>query len=519
MVELKYTPLDEIDKIRTSLHAGFQTGKSKSLAYRKYQLLQLGHLLKENRARFVEAIHADMGRPVFETEFYEITGALTDITAAVKSLSSWAKPETSPFNFNWFAMRPRAHKVPKGVVLVITPFNYPVWLVVEPLIGALAAGCAVCLKPSESAAATSALWTELLPKYLDPDLVRVVNGAVPETTRLLELQWDHISYTGSGAVGRIVASAAAKHLTPVTLELGGKSPVIVDASADPALAARRVLLGRFVNAGQTCVSPDYVLVVKGIKDRFLQEVRKSYAAFTAASGDPSSKSGLAPTTFSHLIHSRAYARISGMLEKTRGKVIAGGERDEKENFVGLTVVEGVEKEDALMGEEIFGPVLPILEVEHVDEAIKFINGGDRPLALYVFANDKKVKDKVRNETISGTMAFNEVVIQLGAPGLPFGGTGASGYGYHRGKYGFDAFTHVRTEMDSPAFIDKILWWRFPPYTDAKLRAMLRMMKDGLPAKPKGPPRLDGASEGGWRKWAVVLLAVTAAAAAVKRARN
>ncbi|KAL1730895.1 Aldehyde/histidinol dehydrogenase [Schizophyllum commune] len=519
MAELQYTPLEEIEKIRASLHAGFATGKSKALAYRKYQLVQLGHLLKENRARFVEAIHADMGRPAFESEFYEISGALTDITAAVKNLSSWAKSETSPFDFNWFAMRPRAHKLPKGVVLVITPFNYPVWLVVEPLIGALAAGCAVCLKPSESAAATSALWTELLPKYVDPDLVRVVNGAVPETTRLLELQWDHISYTGSGAVGRIVASAAAKHLTPVTLELGGKSPVIVDASADPALAARRVLLGRFVNAGQTCVSPDYVLVAKDIKDRFLEEVRKTYAAFTSTAGDSSVKPALTPATFSHLIHTRAYARIAGLLEKTRGTIIAGGERDAKENFLGLTVVEGVDKGDALMGEEIFGPILPILEVENVDEAIKFINGGDRPLALYVFANDKKVKDKVRNETISGTMAFNEVVIQLGAPGLPFGGTGASGYGYHRGKYGFDAFSHIRTEIDSPAFIDKILWWRFPPYTDSKLRAMFRMMKDGLPAKPKGPPRLDGKSEGGWRKWAVVFLAVTAAAAAVKKAKD
>lgn len=512
MATLQYTPVDEIEKIRSRLQDGFKTGKTKSLEYRKYQLLQLAYLLKENRTRFIEAMRIDLGRPVFESEFYEIASCLGDIAVTVKSLDKWAKPEGVPFDINWFAMKPKTHKVPKGTILIITPFNYPVWLVMQPLMSAIAAGNAVCLKASENAPATTGLWTELMPKYLDPDLVQMVNGGVTETTRLLELQWDHISYTGSGTVGRIVAMAAAKHLTPVTLELGGKSPVVVDASCDIEMTAKRVLLGRFVNAGQTCVSPDYILVVKSVQDKFLAALQKTYKSFVNGDGPTP------PGSFSHIITDRAWGRISKLLENTRGKVILGGETDASQKHISLSVITDVPKDDSLMSEEIFGPVMPILPVEDLDEAIHYINSGDRPLAIYVFADDKKIKEKVRNETMSGTMAFNECMIQVGVNGLPFGGTGASGYGYHTGEHGYKSFSHMRAEIDNPKFVDKILWWRYPPYTDANIRAMKRVMRDGLPAKPKGPPSLSSGKSVSWGKWVMVLVAI-AAAAAVKKNRS
>ncbi|KAL1706589.1 Aldehyde/histidinol dehydrogenase [Schizophyllum commune] len=431
MTALEYTPIEDIDKIHAQLQAGFKSGKTRSLAYRKYLLLQLGYLIQENRTRFADSIHADLGRPKFETEFLEVNGFLQDVNAAIKNFQEWAKPVVPPFDIKTFAMKPKAHKIAKGVVLAITPFNYPLWLVTAPLISALAAGNTVCLKVAENAAATAALWAELVPQYFDPDVVRVINGGIPETTRVLELQWDHISYTGGGAVGRIVATAAAKHLTPVTLELGGKSPVIVHPSCDLELTAKRVLLGRYTNAGQTCVAPDYILVVKSIQGKFLEAVEKAHKSFT--DGDATTK----PGSYSNMITERAYNRVKKLLESTRGKLIIGGEMDDAKKHIALTVVNDVPKDDSLMSEEIFGPILPIIPVEDVDEAIDIINEGDRPLAIYVFANDEKVKDKVRTETISGSMAFNEVVLQVAN-------------GYHTGRFGFDTFSHMRSEIDSPS---------------------------------------------------------------------
>ncbi|KAL1746011.1 Aldehyde/histidinol dehydrogenase [Schizophyllum fasciatum] len=430
MTTVEYTQLEEIDKIYAQLQAGFKSGKTRSLAYRRYLLLQLGHLVEENRARFAEAMQIDLGRPRFECEYLEVNGSLLNINNTIRNFKDWAKPEKAPFDMNFFAMKPKALKVPKGVVLAITPFNYPLWLVVTPLMSALAAGNTVCLKVADSAAACAALWVELIPKYFDSDVVRVIVGGIPETTRVLELHWDHISYTGGGAVGRIVATAAAKHLTPVTLELGGKSPTIVHPSCDLDMAANRILLGRYTNAGQTCVAPDYILVVKSVQAKFLEAVAKAYKSFTG--GEETTK----PGSFSHLITDRAYNRVKKLLDSTRGTIVHGGEADEAHKHIPFTIVNNVPKDDSLMSEEIFGPILPIIPVEDVDEAINFINEGERPLAIYVFANDDKVKDKVRAETLSGTMAFNEVLLQAAD-------------GYHTGRHGFESFSHMRSEIDNP----------------------------------------------------------------------
>jgi len=287
-------------------------------------------------------------------------------------------------------MNPSIRKEPKGVVLIISPFNYPVFLSFAPLAAAIAAGNAVVLKPSEHAPAVNSLITELCAEYLDPQLIQVVNGAVPETTKLLELQWDHILYTGSGPVGKIVATAAAKHLTPVTLELGGKSPVIIDPRCDLKTAARRILWGKFANAGQTCLAPDYVLVPKDFQDEFIESLKEVRASFY-----PETDEG----HFSRLITPKAWERVNKLLEGSKGTIVFGGKSVEETKYIAPTVMRDVKADDSLMTEELFGPILPIVAVENVDEAIAFVNARDHPLVIYVFSKDPAFKAKgVLSET-------------------------------------------------------------------------------------------------------------------------
>jgi aldehyde dehydrogenase (NAD+) len=276
MSELAYTPLEEIEKAHRELRKGFESGKLKSIAYRKYQLLQLGYLVQDNAKRFEEALASDLGRPALEAKFLEIGATIGEAKTCYDNVEKWAKPESPPFSLNFTPMRPVIRKEAKGVVLIISPFNYPLWLTLSPAAGAIAAGNAICLKPSEQSPAVSSLLAELIPKYLDNDLIRVVNGGIPESTKILELQWDHILYTGGYRVAKIVSAAAAKHLTPVSLELGGKSPVVIDPGCDLQMAARRILWGKFVNAGQTCVAPDYVLVPRDFQDKFIEALKETY---------------------------------------------------------------------------------------------------------------------------------------------------------------------------------------------------------------------------------------------------
>ncbi|KAJ7481185.1 NAD-aldehyde dehydrogenase [Mycena galericulata] len=502
MATLAYTPLEDIDKYHAELRQGFNSGKTKSIAYRKYQLLQLSYLIKDNAKRFEEALALDLGRHALESHFLEINSSITELMEAYNNVESWAKPEKPSLSINFTFMRPVTHKEPKGVVLLISPFNYPMWLLFSPLAGAISAGNAVMLKPSESCPAVAALMTELLPKYVDSSLVRMVNGAIPETTKLLDLPWDHIMYTGSGRVGKIVAAAAVKHLTPVSLELGGnlstnfkveysdptdpgKSPVFIDPSTDMQLAAKRILWGKFTNAGQTCVAPDYVLVPKATQDTFVEALKVAYAKFypetTGASPSP-------PENVTRLVNPQAFKRVNGLLQGTKGTIVCGGDTNEAEKFIAPTIVRDVQEDDSLMSEEIFGPILPIVPVEDVDAAIAFVNAHDHPLALYVFTQDEAYKKKVFNNTQSGSAVANETILIPGVAGLPFGGIGPSGSGYHTGKYGFQTFTHYRATLDSPGWIDKVLSFRFPPYTTESLQALhSRIPSPKLPARPKGPP--------------------------------
>ncbi|KAH6918157.1 aldehyde dehydrogenase [Coprinopsis sp. MPI-PUGE-AT-0042] len=462
MSELVYTPIDEIPKIRDELRAGFHSGKLNSIEYRKYQLLQLGYLVEENAARFEDALSKDMGRPVIETRFIETNSMVGEVLKAYNNVEKWAQPDTPSFNINFFAMKPKVHKVPK----------------------ALASGNAILVKLPESTPTVSSLITELLPKYMDHDLVRVVNGGVPETTKVLELQWDHILFTGSGRVGKIVATAAAKHLTPVTLELGGKSPVIVDPSCDLSLAAKRILWGKIMNAGQTCVAPDYILVPRSFQEKLIEALTQTYEEFFPEDAQASQTGN-----YARIVTPQAFARVKSLLDNTKGTIVVGGETNPETKYIAPTIIKDVPGDDSLMSDEIFGPLLPIIAVDNLDEAIRFVNARDHPLALYVFAQDQAVKDKVFRSTHSGGFACNEVVILPGVEGLPFGGTGPSGYGNHTGKFTFDMFTHFRGSIDSPNWLEGLLKFRYPPYTAKKLKAA-DGFKKRMPAKPKSPPILS-----------------------------
>ncbi|PFH47014.1 hypothetical protein AMATHDRAFT_153157 [Amanita thiersii Skay4041] len=514
---LQFTPIDDIEKIHSALRAGHNSGKLRSLEYRRYQLLQLAYLVQDNAKRFEEALSKDLGRPALESYFLEINASVSEVKTSYSNVYKWAKPEKPSFSLNFTFMRPVIYKEAKGVVLIISPFNYPLWLAVGPLAGALAAGNSVMLKPSESSAAVSALLAELVPKYLDSDLVRVVNGAVPETTKLLSLPWDHILYTGPGRVGKIVASAAAKFLTPVSLELGGKSPVIVDPNCDLQTAARRILWGKCVNAGQTCVAPDYILVPRSFQDQFVDALVEQYNSFFPNATPPTPAD-----QFSKMITPQAFKRVKNLLDATKGSVVIGGETDEDKRFIAPTIVRDVSGEDSLMSEEIFGPILPILPVENLDEAIAFVNAHDHPLALYVFSRDQQFKQRVFQNTKSGAAVANEVVIHPGADGLPFGGVGPSGYGAHTGKYSFDMFTHLRSSLDSPSWIDYLLSFRFPPYNAKKLKST-NQFAVSLPSRPTGPPPIikSGitATSKWWGKWFILAIAFAVAAKLTKRVKN
>ncbi|KAG6377370.1 NAD-dependent aldehyde dehydrogenase [Boletus reticuloceps] len=412
--QLAYTPIDEIPRIHADLRKSFRAGTLKSIEARRTQILQLAYLLQTTYDRFKTTFAQDLGRPSLEVAFLELDSTIGDCKIAYDRVDKWARTEK-----------------PKGVVLSISPFNYPVWLALGPMIGAIAAGNCFVLKPSELSPATSGLIAELIPKYMDPDVVRVVMGAVPETTKLLELPWDHILYTGNGRVARIVCAAAAKTLSPVSLELGGKSPVVIDPNV---ISKPR----RNVSCGANTTS--------------------SIRMVPTASPD-----------FCHIINQMHFNRVRGLLEKTSGTTVVGGQTDEARLFVAPTVVKGVKGDDSLMSEELFGPVLPVVPVKDVDEAIEFINDRDHPLALYVFSQDSSFKNKaIFDNTRSGTAIANDTLIHCATDGLPFGGIGPSGSGYHARKFTFDMFTHLRASLDSPSWIDIILGSRFPPYNASPL---------------------------------------------------
>ena len=409
------------------------------------------------------ALKSDLGKSAFEGwagETYLIAGELKH---ARKHLASWMRPKRvrTPL-----LAQPGVSKVyaePLGVVLNIAPWNYPIQLALAPLIGAIAAGNSVVLKPSEVAPACSALLARLLPRYLDPECVAVIEGGVPETTRLLEQRFDHIFYTGNGTVGRIVMEAAARHLTPVTLELGGKSPCIVDEDVDLEVAARRIVWGKFFNAGQTCIAPDYVLCHASREAQLIEQMKKVLIEFYGE--DPK-----ASPDYGRIINERHHARLSKLIAS--GELAAGGQSDPTDKYIAPTVLRKVDPASPVMADEIFGPILPVLTVPDLDAAITFINARDKPLALYLFSRNAEHVERVLQRTSSGGACVNDVMAHLIPHELPFGGVGASGMGAYHGHASFETFTHKKSVMAKATFLDPSI--RYPPYTPGKTKWAKRL---------------------------------------------
>lgn len=442
----------------------YNTGHTKPLQWRREQLLQMKRMLEENEEQFIEALRTDLGKPTVEGFVTDIAFVLGEIESMVKNLKKWNKTERVASPIVTQPSSSRRIPEPLGVVLVIAPWNYPIQLLLVPAAGAIAAGNAVVMKPSEVSAATSKVLAELTPKYMDSSAITLVEGGVPETTELLAQQFDHIFYTGNGTVGRIVMAAAAQHLTPVTLELGGKSPVIVDKSANIDVAARRIAWGKWLNAGQTCIAPDYILVDNAVKQKLIDGIAASIRDFY---GDDVAASD----SYGRIVSDRHFARLSQMM--SGGTVVVGGETDAATRYIAPTVLDNVDMSSQLMAEEIFGPLLPVIGVSSTDEAITYVRNHPHPLALYVFSENKKVVAHVVENTTAGGVTVNGTLMHITNPHLPFGGIGESGMGAYHGKSGVRLFQHMKPVLTRSTRIDPSL--AYPPYTARKAKLFRKFL--------------------------------------------
>ncbi|MEY9968009.1 aldehyde dehydrogenase (NAD+) [Streptacidiphilus sp. MAP12-16] len=422
------------------LRATFATGRTKPLSWRLAQLAALRRMLTEQAEALQQALLTDLGKGPAEAYRTEIGFTLNELEHTVTHLEEWLRPKPAAVPDTFLPATARVVRDPLGVVLIIAPWNYPAQLALAPLVGALAAGNTAVIKPSELAPATSAALAGLLPQYLDTEAVAVVEGAVPETTALLEQRFDHIFYTGNGVVGRIVMAAAAKHLTPVTLELGGKSPVVVEPGVDLAVTAQRIARGKFLNAGQTCVAPDYVLAIGDTASELAAQLADAVEA--AFGADPAGNPG-----YGKIVNERHFDRLAALLGD--GRVVTGGGRDRAARHIDPTVLADVSPDSPVMRDEIFGPILPIVSVPDLDAAIAFINDRDKPLALYAFTESEETKRRLTLETSSGALTFGLPVSHLAVPELPFGGVGESGMGRYHGEYSIDTFSHAKAILDKP----------------------------------------------------------------------
>jgi NAD-dependent aldehyde dehydrogenases len=458
----------DIPGIVAGIRSAYATGLTKPLAWRIRNLRALRDLLTENGAELEAALHADLHKNPTESQLVEIGFVVGEIDHTLKHLKRWLRPRRITVTGAVMPATASIVREPLGMVLVIAPWNYPVQLLLTPVIGALAAGNAVVMKPSELAPATSAAIARLVPRYLDSRAVAVIEGAVDETTELLEQRFDHIFYTGNGAVGKIVMRAAAEHLTPVTLELGGKSPVYVDESVDLAAAARRIAWGKYLNAGQTCVAPDYVMapadVAARLETHLAEAVRELYGDRPELSAD-----------YGRIVNDRQFGRLQPLLSD--GRTAVGGESSRGDRFIAPTVLAEADWDDPVMEQEIFGPILPILTVAGVDEAIQRVNDGEKPLALYVFSSRHDVRRRFITETSSGAVGFGIPAAHLIVPGLPFGGVGSSGTGAYHGEHSIEVFSHAKAVLSKPLAPDTIRLVA-PPYTTAKdgfIRGLFRKL--------------------------------------------
>jgi aldehyde dehydrogenase (NAD+) len=442
------------------LRLAFASGRTRPLEWRRQQLAQLDRLMQAHEADFAAALASDLGKSRFETVLAETGFVSSEARYALRHLDAWVRPRRVRTPLLAQPGRSWIQPEPKGVVLIIAPWNYPVSMVFAPLVGTLAAGNAAILKPSEVTPHVSATIAALVPRYLDPEACVVVEGGVAETTELLAQRFDHVFYTGNERVARIVMTAAARHLTPVTLELGGKSPCLVEASADIEIAARRVAWAKFVNAGQTCVAPDHVFVERDVAEPFLAAMRRGVHEFY---GEDASRS----PDYCRIVTERHAQRLADLL--VGQNVVLGGRVDVAQRYVEPTIVLDPRADSTVMQEEIFGPILPVTVVERIDDVLDPLSDRPKPLALYLFTRDAPLERRVLERLSAGSVCINDAMIFMASPELPFGGVGASGIGRYTGWYGFETFSHMKPVMRRSFRPDVDL--RYPPYSERKARLL------------------------------------------------
>uniref|UniRef100_A0A8C6NNL3 Aldehyde dehydrogenase n=1 Tax=Nothobranchius furzeri TaxID=105023 RepID=A0A8C6NNL3_NOTFU len=448
----------------------FRTGRSRPLEFRIQQLKRLWSFIKERQEEICEALRRDLGKSELGSELYELLVLEAELKLAISRLAEWAAPRPVEKNLLTLTAEVYVKPEPLGVVLIIGTWNYPWPLTLLPLVGAIAAGNAAIIKPSEVSSNSSKVMEEHLCHYIDQDLYPVVAGGVQETQELLRLRFDHVFYTGSSRVGKLVMEAAAHHLTPVTLELGGKSPCYIDKNSDVRIACRRVTWGKFVNCGQTCIAPDYILCEPCIQGQVVECIRQTLLEFYGA--DPKCS-----PDYGRIINQRHFNRILSLMEGYTP--VVGGQSDSSQCYIAPTVLKDVPPHSRLMQEEIFGPVLPIVTVSDMDDAISFINEREKPLALYVFCSDKKAIKRMIEETTSGGVTVNDVMMHYTLSSLPFGGVGQSGVGCYHGKHTFDRLSHHRACLVRSLNMESVNLARYPPQDRRRARRARMALRSPL----------------------------------------
>lgn len=443
----------------------FATGKTIDPEFRRESLIRLHQNIKKYEKDISRALNKDLGKSEFEAFSTEIGMVLHELSFHIKKLKSWARPQRVRTPLFAWPSKSYIHKQPYGTVLVISPFNYPFMLAMTPLIAAVSAGNSVALKPSEYIVETTKIIERLVQETFGEGHVSVVKGGIEESRQLLAERWDKIFFTGSTKVGKIILEAASKYLTPVVLELGGKNPAIVDQEANLNIAARRIIWGKLINAGQTCIAPDYVLVHSSVKEQFQKTMVEVIEQFFSEHPDLNKD-------FPAIVNERAIERLIAMMEGSH--IFYGGKVNSETRHFSPTLLTDVSFDSAVMQDEIFGPILPIIGFDSLEKAIEQINKGEKPLSLYYFSEDKKKQKEVLKRTYSGDAGVNEVVMHFTNLSLPFGGVGYSGMGSYHGKRSFDVFTHERSVMKTSTWIDIPL--RYPPYKNSVLKLLRLLFK-------------------------------------------
>lgn len=443
----------------------FGSGKTLSYQFRKSALIKLKKTILKYEDEIKDCLLKDLGKTSTESYMCEIGMVLSELSYAIKHLKSWMKKKRARTPLAQFHSKSFVVSEPLGVVLVMSPWNYPFMLALDPLVGAISAGNCVVVKPASYAKNTSQIIKKILGECFDEEYVAVVLGGREENAELLEQKFDYIFFTGSVSVGKVVAEKASKNLTPVTLELGGKSPCIVDETANLKVAARRVAFGKFLNVGQTCVAPDYLLVQNKVKDEFLTYLKKEIVKMYG-------EKPLENNLYGHIINDKHFKRICGLIDKN--KCIFGGGADEKTLKIEPTILDNVTLDDAVMKEEIFGPILPVLTFDTIDEAEKIVKSFEKPLALYLFSNNKKVQNHILENVSFGGGCINDTIIHLATSNMGFGGVGQSGYGSYHGKRSFNLFSHEKSIVKKFNYID--LPVRYQPYSKKKEKLIKMFLK-------------------------------------------